>query len=78
MAGFEIDLELLLQNRTAKKISLVKATKEEDITITTDKTYGEVLKELQTKYPEAEITPGTIYQAENQSTRNITFHLRTI
>ena len=49
--------------------------REEDVTITTDKTYAEILKELQDKYPEAMITPGVIYQAPGQRTRNLTFHL---
>ena len=51
------------------------AKKKEDITITTDKTYIEVLRELQDKYPGAIITPGAIYQAPGQQTKNMTFHL---
>ena len=32
-------------------------------------------KEVEDKYPDAEILPGVIYQAEGQKSRNITFHI---
>ena len=75
VAGFEIDLELVKnQARSTREIKF-GAKKKEDVTITTDRTYAEVLRELKDKYPEATITPGTIYQAPGQKNRNITFHI---
>ncbi len=75
LAGFEIDLDQVLAKSTHKTAIDFRAHKKEDITIETEKTYAEVLKELQTKYPEAKITPGEIYQAEGQTAEKITFHL---
>ena len=75
VAAFEIDLDWLLAAAPKKKQIDFNVKKVEDVTITTDKTYAEELKKLQEKYPEAEITPGTIYQAKGQKTKNITFHL---
>lgn len=75
LAGFEIDLDQVLAKSTHKTAIDFKTHKKEDITIETEKTYAEVLKELQAKYPEAKITPGEIYQAEGQTAKKITFHL---
>ena len=77
LAGFEVfDLvELLEFARATKKID-VRNGRKEDLTLTTSKDYAETLKEVQAKYPDAEITPSTIYQAMGQKTKNITFHLR--
>ena len=49
--------------------------KKEDVTVTTSGSYAEELKKLQQKYPEAVITPGVVYQAPGQKTKNMTFHL---
>ena len=77
LAGFEIDLDMLLNNINRKKSIDFSDTKAEDLTITTNKSYSEALKEVQAKYPEAIIEPGSIYQAENQETKNISFHIIT-
>lgn len=79
LAGFEIvDIDELLDGINENgKISFGEK-KKEDLTITTDKSYAEVLKEVQEKYPDAKIYPSTIYQAEGQTTKNITFHLEFI
>lgn len=74
-AGFEIDLDMVLTQMSHKKQINVKNRKTEDLTVTTDKNYAEALKDVQKKYPDAMIRPGTIYQAEGQKTRNITFHI---
>ena len=75
VAGFEVDMGLMLGHREyAQQIDL-KTRKAEDVTVTTDKTYAEVLREVKEQYPDAIITPSTIYQAEGQSTRNITLHI---
>ena len=75
LAGFEIDLVTLLRQMSHKKRFKMKSHKHEDLTVTTDKTYAEALKEVEKQYPGAEITPGVIYQAEGQETKNITFHI---
>ncbi len=76
VAGFEIvNLEKILENASEKKVINFGKKKKEDVTVTTDMTYAEVLKELQVKYPEAEITPGGVYQAPGQRTKNLTFHI---
>ena len=75
LAGFEINLDQVLKHLSQKKQIKFGTKKKEDVTITTDKTYAEILKVLQLKYPEAKITPGTIYQAPGQNTKNMTFHI---
>ena len=75
LAGFEINLDQVLEHLSQKKQIKFGTKKKEDVTITTDKTYAEILKVLQLKYPEAKITPGTIYQAPGQNTKNMTFHI---
>lgn len=78
LAGFEIvDLnELLIKLGGAKEIKF-GLVKTEDLTITTDKTYAEVLDGAKAKYPEAKISPLSIYQAPGQDTRNISFRIQT-
>ena len=75
LAGFEIDLDSILGLASRKKEIKYGEVKVEDLTVTTDKCYDEVLAEVREKCPGAEITPGTIYQAPGQATRNITFHI---
>ena len=75
VAGFEIDMDYLLEYAGHKKIVDFGNKKHEDLTITTDKSYAEALKKIQKDNPGAKITPGVIYQAEGQKTRNITFHI---
>lgn len=75
LAGFEIDLDMIMNKMSRKKEIHFCEQRSEDLTVTTDKTYAEVLKEVEAKYPGALITPGTIYQAEGQDTKNMTFHI---
>ena len=75
VAGFEMNLDLILEQAPNLPVIKLGARKKEDVTITTDKTYAEVLRELQDKYPDATITPGVIYQAPGQHSKNITFHI---
>ena len=74
-AGFEIDMDYLLEHTGHRKIVEFGNKKHEDLTVTTDKSYAEALKKVQKENPDAKITPGVIYQAEGQKTRNITFHI---
>ena len=75
LAGFELDLMKVLEKASYKKTICFGQKKTEDLTVTTDKTYAEALKEVQAKYPGAKILPGTIYQADGQKTQNMTFHI---
>ena len=65
--------------KSVEKISVLQADLDkkisEDLTIETNKSYAETLKEVQAKYPGAEILPGSIYRAKGQKTRNLTFHI---
>ena len=75
-AGFELDLDVVLENVKNKVISSDFAVKDkEDVTITTTKTYAEVLAEVEKDNPGAEITPLGIYQPEGAKAKNITFHI---
>jgi len=78
VAGFEIDMEKVLQHLSHSREVGFAMKKKEDVTVTTDQTYGEVLRELQDKYPNAVITPGTIYQAPGQKSKNITLHIEKL
>ena len=76
LAGFEIDLKIMAEKANPRKEIVFEETVTEDITITTDKTYSEALKEVEKKYPEAKkIMPVSVYQAEGQKTRNLTFRV---
>ena len=75
VAGVEFDMGQLLKYGGACREIDLAARKKEDVTITTDKTYGETLAGLSEQYPDAIIEPGTIYQAPGQKTKNITFHI---
>lgn len=76
LAGFELDLDLILELKGAKKIDNNFEIKDkQDLTIETDRPFAEVLKEVQDKYQDAKITPVSIYQPDNSNTKNVTFHL---
>ena len=78
LAGFEIDLDLVLEKCSRiKKVKLGKK-KTEDLTVTTAKTYAEVLAEVRKEYPEAIIHPLSIYQADGQKTKNISFRIERL
>ncbi len=78
LAGFEIvDLEGLLEKVNGVGKIKFGQVKTEDLTVTTEKTYAEVLCEVKAQYPDAEILPLSVYQAPGQKTRNISFRIRT-
>lgn len=79
LAGFELNMDSLLELRKAKKVSGSFETPTKlDETITTNKNYAEVLAEVELKYPGAKISPVSIYQAEGSKDKNITFHIEYI
>ena len=76
LAGFELDLLAILELESPKLVAKDFEIKDkQDLTITSTKTYAEVLAEVKEKYPEAEISPVGIYQPEGKEEKNITFHL---
>ena len=75
VAGFEVDLEILLEKRGQRRQIKFGRKVVRDLTVETDEDYAVALKKVQKENPTAEITPGTIYQAPGQKTRNITFRL---
>lgn len=78
LAGFEIvDINVLLENVGEVKKIKYGAFKTEDLTITTDKNYAEVLREVEAKYPDSEVGPLSVYQAPGQRTKNISFRIKT-
>ena len=78
LAGFEItDLTRILQKKSVAKEIRFGLIKTEDLTVTTDKSYAEVLAEVEVKYPEAKISPLSVYQAPGQKTKNISFRIQT-
>ncbi len=75
LAGFELDFEAVLGLVAMKKVGKFGAREKLDETVETAGTYAETLKKMQEKYPNAEITPVSIYQAEGSETKNMTFHV---
>ncbi len=77
LAGFEIDFDVIMKYASRKKTISLAEYNDEDLTVTTTESYDDALKKVRKDYPDSIITPGTIYQAEGQKDRNITFHIRS-
>ncbi len=76
LAGFELGVDLINQLAGIRAVKSDFEVKDQiDETVTTDKKYAEVLAEVSGKYPNAVITPVSIYQPEGASKKNITFHI---
>ncbi len=75
-AGAEIDLELIEKFMSEKKEIEFGETKTIDETVETDRTYAETLAEIQKKYKNARISPVSIYQADKNSKKKITFRIK--
>ncbi len=79
LAGFEIDLEAILEAvRPTKVVDMEPVKDTRDLTIITDKSYGEVVSNIQKildkNNTKAEITPISIYQPEGDK-KHISVHL---
>ena len=79
LAGFEIDLDEVLQYKNdTKKITIQTEKDTRDLTITTTKTYGEIVAKVEKSLAEAEITakitPISIYQPDEN--KHISLHLQ--
>ena len=76
VAGFELDMDAVLALEKVRKVdNNFEVRDKQDLTITTAEKYSVVLEKVQQKYPDARITPVSIYQPEGVTERNITFHL---
>ena len=76
LAGFELDVDLMNELAGLRAVKIDFEIKEQlDETVTTDKTYAEVLAEIEKKYPGAVISPVAIYQPDGAEKKNITFHI---
>ena len=82
VAAFELSLDELVKLATFKKASHEISdfpTVSRDLTITTDKSYETIVNKIEAKLAEKdlifEVTPTSIYQPEDKTTKNISFHL---
>lgn len=76
LAGFEMDMNAILELRAAKKIDVDFETREKlDETVTTKESYAKTLEKICAKYPGAKVTPVGIYQPEGADAKNTTFHI---
>ena len=76
LAGFELDFDAINELAGVKVVNTnFEIESQIDETVTTNKTYAEVLAEMVKKYPDTEITPVGIYQPEGAEKKNITFHI---
>ena len=79
LAGFEIDLELLLDNKSHEHKVSIDKTEKRDLTVITQGTYEDVKSKIEKVLAEgkasAKIIPGTIYLPEGSSEKHITLHL---
>ena len=76
LAGFEMDMDLILELRATRKINAdFEAREKLDETVTTKENYAKTLAKICAKYPGAKVMPVGIYQPEGVETKNITFHI---
>jgi phenylalanyl-tRNA synthetase beta chain len=72
LAGFEIDLKMLASLADDKKKIVLREVVSEDVTVTTEKTYDEVVEEVSGRFQNiTKVLPLSIYQADGQKTRNV-------
>ena len=80
LAGFELDFDLILRNRSHVVYTGLSKVEERDLTVTTDLSYAELTNKIQAILDKfgavAEITPGLIYLPEGNETKHITVHLK--
>ena len=79
LAGFELDLEIIDKHIGEKRELYFGELEKRDLTVSTEKSYQEVVNEiqqvLQKNKIEAEISPMGIYQPEGKKQKNISVHL---
>ena len=82
LAGFEIDMGVLIEKMSARRHVDYRDTEKRDLTVTTTESYESLVRKIEkvlAKYNvEARIEPGTIYQPRGASGRNITVHLEFV
>ncbi len=80
LAGFELDFDKLIElAKPTREVNIVSEKEKRDLTVTTNITYGELIKKIETKLAEkgltAKISPISIYQPDNSDQKNISVHL---
>jgi phenylalanyl-tRNA synthetase beta subunit len=79
LAGFELDIDLILERANQKKEIYLGGIEKRDLTIKTKGTYAELIEKINKILVKnslvAEITPLGIYQPENSEEKNISVHL---
>ena len=79
LAGFEIDLDLVLEHCSKDCRIDIQKTKTRDLTVITKECFGDLLKRIEKilqKYNlKAKIIPGAIYQPSGEAERHITVRL---
>ena len=79
LAGFELDMELILKNAASKKQVNLSKVEKRDLTVTTKEAYGELVqrieKVLNETGAEARISPMGVYQPIGVKEKNISVHL---
>ena len=79
LAGFELDLEILLQEIQSKRKIYLGEIEKRDLTVSTQATYAEIMtkieKVLEKHHLQAKIMPIGIYQPEGKKRKNISVHL---
>ena len=79
MAGFELDLDVILELANYKKEICVGEVEKRDLTVKTNETYAGLInkinKILEKNNLEAKITPLSIYQPTGAKEKNISVHL---
>ncbi len=83
LAGFELDFDKLVElNRPTREVKIVSEKDKRDLTISTNKTYGELVAKIKEVIAannlEAKITPISIYQPDNSDVKNISVHLEFV
>ena len=80
LAGFELDLDKVLDlAKSTRIVSFADDKEKRDLTVTTNKTYGELVEKIEKVLAEegltAKISPISIYQPDNSDEKNISVHL---
>lgn len=79
LAGFELDLDVILRKANQKKEIYLGEVEKRDLTVKTTGTYVELIEKIEKVLAKnnvvAEITPISIYQPENITEKSISVHL---
>ncbi len=79
LAGFEVDLDLILEYGSKQREINYSAREKRDLTVVTNEQYGDVVSKIEKILNQegvvAKIEPVSVYQAENEEKKHITVRL---